>query len=116
MAAAPSLRGDAVSAGFGADADRLTTQAGEFPELASRAGAIHRELSDTLAGLGPCWGADRIGQSFAAAHVAPADTTLAGLGELPDRIGSVGTRFSGTATAYRETDASGAQQINAADA
>jgi hypothetical protein len=101
--------------GFNADPDRLTVQAGEFPGLASRAGAIHRELTDTLSALGPCWGTDQVGQSFAAAHVSPAGTTLTGLGELPNRIGSVGTRFSDTATAYRDTDASGAQQINAAD-
>jgi hypothetical protein len=105
-----------MSNGFAADADRLSAQAREFPELAARAGAIHRELSDSLAALGPCWGSDTVGQNFAAAHVSLADDTLAGLGQLPDQLGSVGTKFSDTATAYRDTDASGAQQINAADA
>ncbi|HEV8555918.1 MAG TPA: hypothetical protein VGR06_05905 [Actinophytocola sp.] len=102
--------------GFSADVDRLTAQAGEFPALAERAGAIHRELSGTLTELGACWGTDGVGRSFAAAHAEPSGVTLDGLGSLPDQLGSVGTRFSETATAYREQDAAGAQQINAADA
>lgn len=102
--------------GYRADADRITSQANEFPHLAERAGAIHRELSDALTALGPCWGGDRVGQSFAAVHTEPADVTLTGLGSLPDRLGSVGTRFADTATAYREQDTAGAQRINAAEA
>ena len=100
--------------GFSADADRLTARAGDFPQLAEQAGGIHRELSDTLTGLGACWGADRVGQSFAAAHTAPSDETLAGLRALPDRLGSVGTRFADTATAYRDQDTAGAQRLDTA--
>jgi hypothetical protein len=102
--------------GFTTDADALATRAGEFPDLAARAGAIHRELSEALSGFGPCWGTDRVGQSFAAAHTAPADATLGGLGELPDRLGSVGTRFADAAAAYRAQDAAGAVRIDAAGA
>lgn len=102
--------------GFSADVDRLAAGAGEFPALAERAGAIHSELSGVLTELGACWGTDGVGRSFAAGHAAPAGVTLDGLGSLPDQLGSVGTRFSETATAYREQDAAGAQQINAADA
>jgi uncharacterized protein YukE len=101
--------------GFHADVEALTTQAGRFGGLADRAAAIHRELTDTLTGLGPCWGDDAVGQSFGAAHVAPADGTLTAIGALPDRIGGVGTRFAGTARAYHEQDASGAGTITAAD-
>ncbi|HEV2784391.1 MAG TPA: hypothetical protein VGX25_33815 [Actinophytocola sp.] len=100
--------------GFTADADRLAAQAGQFPGLAERAGAIHRELSDALAETGACWGGDTVGQSFAAVHTGPADSTLGGLGALPDRLGSVGTRFADTATAYRDQDAAGARDLSAA--
>jgi hypothetical protein len=102
--------------GYEVDADALTTRAGEFPALAERAGGIHRELSDKLAAIGPCWGNDSVGQSFAAAHVAPADATLGALGSLGGQLDEVGTRFADTAAAYRAQDAGGATRITAADA
>ena len=101
--------------GFDVDADQLIARAGEFSGLAERAGAIHRELSDALASVGPCWGNDSVGQSFAAAHVAPADTTLGSLGSLPSLIGEVGTRFGDTGAAYRDLDARGGTHLTAAD-
>jgi hypothetical protein len=100
---------------FEADADQLTAGAGEFPGLAERAGTIHRELSDALTAIGPCWGNDSVGQSFAAAHVAPADTTLGSLGALPSRLDDVGTRFASTGKAYRELDTGGAHRLTAVD-
>jgi hypothetical protein len=100
--------------GFNVDADRLTAQAGQFPALAERAGAIHRELSEALAEAGACWGSDSVGRSFAAAHTGPADGTLTGLGGLPGRLDSVGTRLADTARGYRDQDASGARGINTA--
>lgn len=102
--------------GYTADADRLAAQAADFPELAGRVGSIHRELSAALGEAGQCWGSDQVGQSFAAAHTGPAEATLGDLGSLPDRLGSVGTRFADTATAYREQDESGAATINSAGA
>lgn len=101
--------------GFDVDADRLTSQAGEFPGLAERAGTIHRELSNALAEVGPCWGSDGVGQSFAAAHVAPADATIGKLGSLPEALGAVGTRFADTGAAYRDVDAGGVAHLTAAD-
>lgn len=101
--------------GFQADVEALADRAGQFGGLADRAGAIHRELTGSLTGIGSCWGNDAVGQSFGAAHVAPADGTLTGLGALPDRIDGVGGRFAGTAQAYREQDTSGAGTISSAD-
>ena len=97
---------------FEADADKLTSGAGEFPALAERAGTIHRELSDTLGAIGPCWGNDAVGQSFAAAHVAPADATLGRLGSLSDQLADVGTRFAATGAAYHDLDTGGAHRLN----
>lgn len=99
--------------GFQADADRLAAGAAEFPALAERAGTIHRELSDTLSSIGACWGTDETGQSFAAAHVAPADETLGRLGSLSDQLGDVGTRFAGTGAAYHDLDTGGAHRLDA---
>jgi hypothetical protein len=89
---------------FEADSDKLTSQAGDFPALAEQAGSIHRELSVALGEAGPCWGADAVGQSFASTHVSPSDTTLGQLGALPDQLGSVGTRFADTGSAYHSLD------------
>lgn len=100
---------------FEADAEALTTRAGEFPWLAEQAGTIHRELSEALGEAGSCWGGDPVGQSFAAAHVSPADGTLGRLGSLPDQLGLVGTRFADTGTAYRTQDQAGAENLTAAD-
>ena len=101
--------------GFQADGERLAIQAGEFPGLAERAGAIHRELSGTLTDLGACWGSDSVGQSFAAAHVEPADATIGRLGALPGQLGSVGTRFADTGSAYQAQDAAGAGRFTGVD-
>jgi hypothetical protein len=101
--------------GFNVDADRLSAQAGEFPNLADRAGTIHRELSTALGEAGPCWGSDSVGQSFAAAHVSPSETTLGTLGSLPERLGSVGTRFADSSAAYRRQEATGVEYLNSAD-
>jgi uncharacterized protein YukE len=101
--------------GFEADVDQLTARAREFPGLASRADAIHRELSDTLSSIGACWGGDSVGQSFAAAHVAPADSTLGSLGALPSQLDGVGTKLAGTGAAYRDLDTSDAARLRAAD-
>ena len=102
-------------AGFHVDADRLATQAGEFAELATRAAAVHRELRDTLAEVGRCWGSDAVGQSFAAMHVDAADTTLDQLGALPKRLRAVGTGFAAAGAAYREQDMAGAGRLAATD-
>ena len=101
--------------GFEADADRLITRAGEFPALAERAGTIHRELSDALGAVGPYWGNDTVGRSFAASHVAPAYSTLSTLGALPGQLGEVGTKFADTGAAYRDLDSGGAGRLTAAD-
>ncbi len=102
--------------GFRVEADRLTDRAGQFDGLAERVAGIHRDLADRLAAAGPCWGSDEVGQSFAAAHTAPADATLGTLDALPGQLGDVGGRFRSTAAAYRGTEQQNAQTIGSADA
>lgn len=100
------------SDGFTADAQRLAAQAEHFDGFAGRVGAIHRDLADALDAAGPCWGGDDVGQSFAAAHTGAADDTLGRLSGMPDRLGSVGTRFTETAAAYRDLDSGAAQTLS----
>ncbi|GGS25217.1 MULTISPECIES: WXG100 family type VII secretion target [Actinokineospora] len=97
--------------GFRADTDALARRAGEFGDLAARAGAIHRDLADRLSALGGCWGGDAVGASFAAAHAPGADATLGDLGALPGRLDEVGGRFADTASGYAATESDNVQAL-----
>lgn len=102
-----------MSDGFTADADRLAAQAEHFDGFVGRVGAIRRDLADALEAAGPCWGGDEVGQSFATTHAGAADDTLGRLGGLSDQLGSVGTRFTETAAAYRDLDSGAAETLAA---
>jgi hypothetical protein len=101
--------------GFEADAEQLAGKAAQFEPLVGRLSAIHRQLVDALSADGACWGADTVGHSFAAAHTGPADDTVTSLLTLPDRLGSVGTRLSASATTYGAVDAGAVEQLKAAE-
>ena len=103
-----------MSDGYEVDTTALAGQAGQLDPLASRVASIHSTLSEALAQAGPCWGSDAVGQSFGATHAGPADATLAQLGGLPDKLGSVGTRFTTTAATYEGDDQHGAARVRAA--
>jgi uncharacterized protein YukE len=101
--------------GFQVDAAKLARQAGEFPGLAQRAGAIHGELAAAIDAAGACWGDDPAGHSFADGHVQPAGQALDQLGALPRRLAQVGDRFTATARGYQQADADSAAQLPAED-
>ena len=101
--------------GFDVDVDGLTGRAGQFGGLVDRLGTIERDLTDALSAAGPCWGTDAVGQSFAAAHTGAADETLGRLAGLPERLGSVGTRFAETAAGYSAADDAGVEHLTAVD-
>lgn len=101
--------------GFRADPTELAARAGQLEDLADRATAIHRQLADVLTDVGPCWGGDAIGQSFASVYTGPAGSTLGQLGALPDQLRSAASRFADTAAAYRQHDSAAAQHLASAD-
>lgn len=101
--------------GFTADPDRLVTEGGRFDELVGRVGEIHRTLTDALSANGECWGSDAVGQSFGAAHVAPAEGTLTRLSSLTEQLGGVGTRFVDTGTAYAGSDEGAVEHLRATE-
>jgi hypothetical protein len=68
-----------------------------------------------LSAAGPCWGTDAVGQSFAAAHADQADATLGRLTGLPERLGSVGTRFAETAAGYSSADDDSVDRLSQPD-
>jgi hypothetical protein len=103
-----------MSDGYTADVDRLAGQAGQLDPLVNQVSTIHRTLSEALTEAGSCWGADAVGESFGSAHTGPSDSTLTQLGALPDQLGSVGTRFTDTASTYAGDDQHGVERLRAA--
>ncbi|HEY7594985.1 MAG TPA: hypothetical protein VH969_17670 [Actinophytocola sp.] len=103
-----------MSDGYEVEPDRLAGQQAQLDPIAGRVTSIHQTLTAALAEAGACWGSDAVGQSFAAAHASPADSTLAQLGALPGQLGSVGDRFTATAATYEGDDQHGARRLRAA--
>lgn len=101
--------------GFEVDAERLADRATQFEPLVGRMDKIHGTLRDALSTDGACWGDDAVGQSFAAVHTAPADDALARLGGLSDRLTSVQTRLSETASTYRSGEAAALDDLKATE-
>lgn len=101
--------------GYEVDVDRLAARAGQFEPLAGRIDAIHRTLTDALGAEGTCWGADVVGQSFAAAHAGPAADTESALSGLSGRITTVGTKLTETAATYGTGEHAAVEQLRAAE-
>ena len=97
-------QGPGMTDGFEVDPAALARHADEFPALADRATAIHRELAAALDAAGPCWGDDEAGHVFAAGHVAPAGQTMDTLGTLPGQLADVGDGLTSMARAYQRSD------------
>lgn len=103
-----------MSDGYESDTTLLAGQAAQLEPLAGEVTSIHGTLSAALAEAGACWGSDPVGQSFGGVHAVPADATLRQLGELPARLGSVGTRLTDTAARYESDDEHGVERLRAA--
>lgn len=101
--------------GYDVDAGRLAEQASQFDPLSSRVAAIHRGLADALSTDGACWGTDQVGQSFSAVHAEPSDDVVARLSSLSERLGSVGTRLSDTASTYSAGEDDAVDRVKAAE-
>ena len=101
--------------GFEVDAERLADRATQFEPLVGRLGKIHGDLRDALSTHGACWGTDAVGQSFAAIHAAPSDDAVARLSGLPERLTSVHTRLTETATTYRSGDQAAVENLKATE-
>ena len=99
--------------GFRTDLARLAEGADDFTAFAERAGKIATELGGALDSLGDCWGADAIGQSFAAGHVRPSGEVLSGLTGLSAGFGGVGERFADTARTYGEAEQGNSDALGA---
>lgn len=101
--------------GFEVDADRLADRATQFEPLVGRLNKIHGNLQDALSTDGACWGSDAVGQSFAAVHAGPADDTVTRLAGLSDRLTSVRTRLTETASEYQSGDQAAVENLNATE-
>jgi hypothetical protein len=95
--------------GFEADIDRLSARAKDFDPLVARAARISAELEQALDGTP--WGDDIVGQSFAAAHVKPAEEAAARLRGLGSDLAGAGGSFAEAAQRYQAGDAGAADSI-----
>lgn len=90
--------------GFAVETGALARHAEEFGPLAERASRIAAELRQVLDEEGHPWGGDAVGQSFAAAHAAPAAEAGERLDGLATELADIGARFADAAAAYRSAD------------
>lgn len=101
-----------MTQGFSADADRIGARSRDFGDHAQRARKVAETLQSSV-GEQP-WGDDAVGQSFAAAHAAPAERALQLLGGLGGELDAMGAKFAGAAQTYRAVDDEGAGDVDAA--
>ncbi|TNC20659.1 hypothetical protein [Amycolatopsis alkalitolerans] len=95
--------------GFEADVDRLSARAKDFDALVERAARISAELEQALDGAP--WGDDMVGQSFAAAHTAPAAEAVERVKGLAGGLGGAGGSFADAARRYQAGDTGAADAI-----
>ncbi|NYH79360.1 hypothetical protein FHR84_002694 [Actinopolyspora biskrensis] len=101
--------------GFRGDPRRLTEQADAFGEHAADAERAVAKLRDALESARDCWGADEVGERFAALHLPGVERALTALDELPARLGELGTKFSETAETYRRADDAAVERVDGVD-
>lgn len=103
-----------MTGGYFADADRIGDRAQDFDGHAQQARKVAESLKSVLDSGGNAWGDDAVGQSFDAAHTAPAARALELVGGLGDELDAIGAKFTAAAKTYRATDTAGAEDIGAA--
>jgi uncharacterized protein YukE len=101
-----------VNDGFRVDHEALARHAGEFGDLAGRAGKIAGELNTGLDALGSPWGDDEVGQSFSAVYSGPSRQTRSGVDAAAGQLDDMGTRLKTMAAGYRDVDSNAAVNIN----
>ncbi|GAA2664754.1 MULTISPECIES: hypothetical protein [Actinosynnema] len=99
--------------GFDADLAKLRGGAADFEGFAGRAGRIAADLGAALEALGPCWGDDAVGRSFAEGHVGPAASTRERVDGLNGQFGGLQDRFAATERTYRKVDEGNETAFNA---
>jgi uncharacterized protein YukE len=90
--------------GFEVEPAALRGAAGSFEYESDALGELGRKLDALLASLGPCWGADQVGQRFASAYQPAAATVLANLAALSTGLHRIGGALRGVAENYERVD------------
>ena len=100
-----------MTGGFEVDVDRLAARAKDFDGLVERAGKISADLDRALDGAATAWGDDVVGQSFSAAHAAPATETADTVRGLAGGLGEVGGSFGEAARRYQAGESGAVESI-----
>jgi uncharacterized protein YukE len=96
--------------GFEVEPAALRGAAGSFESEADTLDHVRIKLDQFLAGLGPCWGADEVGQRFATAYQPAADTVLANMAALASGLNRIASALRGVADNYERVDQSFSSQ------
>ncbi len=103
MASSP-LRLDGI--GFEVEPAALRGAAGSFESEADALDELSSKLDRFLADLGPCWGADEVGQRFATAYQPAAEIVLTNIAALAIGLDHIGAALRGVAENYERVDQS----------
>ncbi len=94
----------ARSTGFEVEPAALRGAAGSFHSEADELGILVRKLDAHLADLGPCWGADIVGQRFAACYLPAAQTVLNNIGALSIGLQRIAFALRAVGDNYEQVD------------
>lgn len=98
--------------GFRTDLDGLTRSAGELDDLAGNADRIAEQLRSARESSAGCWGADEVGQRFAAKHEPRAQEAADAVGEIAERLRGFGGKVAESAATHRMADDAGAAELD----
>ncbi|QGK71325.1 hypothetical protein GIY23_18980 [Allosaccharopolyspora coralli] len=97
--------------GFRTDLDGLTRSAGELHDLAGQADRIAEQLRRAQEAGAGCWGADEVGQRFAAKHEPRAQEAADAVGGIAGSLRGLGGKFAESAATSRAADDAGAAEL-----
>jgi uncharacterized protein YukE len=90
--------------GFEVEPAALRGAAGSFISEADALGDLAVKLDQFLVNLGPCWGADEVGQRFAADYQPAATTVLNNLAALSTGLHRIGAALRAVGDNYEHVD------------
>jgi uncharacterized protein YukE len=90
--------------GFEVEPAALRGAAGSFISEADALREVATKLDQYLANLGPCWGADEVGQRFAADYQPAAATVLNNLSALSTGLHRIGAALRAIGDNYEHVD------------
>jgi uncharacterized protein YukE len=93
-----------TSSGFEVEPAALRGAAGSIHSEADVLGELAHKLDLHLANLGPCWGADEVGQRFATSYQPAAKTVLNNIDALSIGLHRIAAALQAVGESYEQVD------------